>query len=176
MLLHWLVVFWLVMFVNSSVFTSDELKFLEMNGIVHLTSSPSHLASNGLAKRTLQILKQCMRGCSIVQCRHYKYIRLSHIEIDVCQVYNSDHLFLYPSSNDTRTQLIWEKKFHYTKTFLMRKQSWNIFTQSSALLYNASKVPLWIKPIECCWGQSERYTRVYTNYAFPNLCKTFHWL
>ena len=24
-------------------------------------------------------------------------------------------------------------------------------------------------PIEHCWGQSKRYTRVYTNYTFPNL-------
>ena len=26
-------------------------------------------------------------------------------------------------------------------------------------------------PIERCWGHSKRYTRVYTNYTFPNLRK-----
>ena len=31
--------------------------------LAHLTSSLCLLASNGLAKRTIQILKQCMRNC-----------------------------------------------------------------------------------------------------------------
>ena len=28
-----------------------------------------------------------------------------------------------------------------------------------------------LNSIERCWGQSKRYTRVYTNYTFPNLRK-----
>ena len=28
-----------------------------------------------------------------------------------------------------------------------------------------------LNSIERCWGQSKRYTRVYTNYTFPNLHK-----
>ena len=47
---------------NGTSFTSKEFEFfLEANGIRHLTLSPYHPASNGLAERTVQIVKQGLK-------------------------------------------------------------------------------------------------------------------
>ena len=47
---------------NGTPFTGEEFqKFLTMNGIRHITSVPYHLASNGLAERAVQIVRQGLR-------------------------------------------------------------------------------------------------------------------
>ena len=47
---------------NSTPFTGEEFqKFLTMNGIRHITCALYHPASNGLAERAVQIMKQGLR-------------------------------------------------------------------------------------------------------------------
>ena len=47
---------------NGSQFTSSEFsQFTKNNGIKHITSSPYHPATNGLAERTVQTFKEGMR-------------------------------------------------------------------------------------------------------------------
>ena len=47
---------------NGSPFTSAEMKvFLTIDGIKHITSSPYHLLSNGLAERTVQACKAALK-------------------------------------------------------------------------------------------------------------------
>ena len=47
---------------NSSVFTSSEFtNFVKQNGIGHVTSSPYHPSSNGLAERAVQTMKEGLR-------------------------------------------------------------------------------------------------------------------
>ena len=47
---------------NGSCFTSDEFrKFVKQNGIQHIRTAPYHPASNGLAERGVQIIKNCVK-------------------------------------------------------------------------------------------------------------------
>ena len=47
---------------NAAIFMSAEFKeFLQKNGIRHVTSSPYHPASNGLAERGVQTIKLAMK-------------------------------------------------------------------------------------------------------------------
>ena len=47
---------------NGTQFTSQEFQqFLKENGIVHITSSPYHPATNGLAERAVQMFKNGMK-------------------------------------------------------------------------------------------------------------------
>ena len=47
---------------NGSCFTSEEFEgFLKANGIRHVTSAPYHPASNGLAERSVQIIKRGLK-------------------------------------------------------------------------------------------------------------------
>ena len=47
---------------NSLVFTSSEFTdFVKRNGIRHLTLSPCHLSSNGLAERAVQTMKDGLK-------------------------------------------------------------------------------------------------------------------
>ena len=47
---------------NGTAFTSDEFAaFVRQNGIKHLTSAPYHPASNGLAERAIQTLKNALK-------------------------------------------------------------------------------------------------------------------
>ena len=47
---------------NGTAFTSSEFGiFLRQNGIRHITSAPYHPATNGLAERAVQILKNSLR-------------------------------------------------------------------------------------------------------------------
>jgi transposase InsO family protein len=47
---------------NGSVFTSSEFTdFIKRNGIHHITSSPYHPSSNGLAERAVQTMKDGLR-------------------------------------------------------------------------------------------------------------------
>ena len=47
---------------NVSGFVSSEFEqFLKSNGIKHTTSAPYHPASNGLAKRAVQIVKKGLK-------------------------------------------------------------------------------------------------------------------
>ena len=54
---------------NGPSFTSEEFRtFMSLNGIVHVTTSPYHPSSNGLAERALQTFKQglkCTPGSTI---------------------------------------------------------------------------------------------------------------
>ena len=54
---------------NGSSFTSDDFKrFLEANGIKHVTLAPYHPSTNGLAERAVQIVKRglrCIQSSSI---------------------------------------------------------------------------------------------------------------
>ena len=48
---------------NGTTFTSSEFGiFLRQNGIRHITSAPYHLATNGLAERAIQILKNSLKN------------------------------------------------------------------------------------------------------------------
>ncbi len=48
---------------NGTCFVSEEFEtFLRANGIHHLTSAPYHLASNDLAERAVQIVKQGLKN------------------------------------------------------------------------------------------------------------------
>ena len=50
---------------NGAAFTSNEFAdFLIRNGIRHITSSPHHPSTNGLAERAIQTFKQAMRKSS----------------------------------------------------------------------------------------------------------------
>ena len=47
---------------NGSCFTSDELEhFCKMNDIKHITPSPYHPSSNGLAERAVQTVKEWIK-------------------------------------------------------------------------------------------------------------------
>ena len=47
---------------NGPSFTSDEFKrYMQANGIKHITSAPYHPATNGLAERAVQTMKQGIR-------------------------------------------------------------------------------------------------------------------
>ena len=47
---------------NGPSFTSDEFKrFVEDNGIKHVTSAPYHPSTNGLAKKAVQTVKRGLR-------------------------------------------------------------------------------------------------------------------
>ena len=47
---------------NGPAFTSLEFReFMKQNGITHLKTAPYHLASNGLAKRSVQTFKAAMK-------------------------------------------------------------------------------------------------------------------
>lgn len=51
---------------NGSCFKSKEFEqFLLSNGIKHVTSAPYHPASNGLAERAVQILKQGLKKVTV---------------------------------------------------------------------------------------------------------------
>ena len=55
---------------RGSCFTSSEFaKFCAARGIVHITSSPYHPSSNGLAERAVQTLKQGLKRLTKAQCR-----------------------------------------------------------------------------------------------------------
>ena len=47
---------------NGPSFTSDEFKkFMQANGIRHITSAPYHPSTNGLAERAVQTVKQGLK-------------------------------------------------------------------------------------------------------------------
>ena len=47
---------------NGPSFTSDEFKkFMQANGIRHITAAPSHPSTNGLAERAVQTVKQSLK-------------------------------------------------------------------------------------------------------------------
>ena len=47
---------------NGSCFTSEEFsKFVKQNGMQNIRTAPYHLASNGLAERSVQIIKNCAK-------------------------------------------------------------------------------------------------------------------
>ena len=51
---------------NGTGFVSGEFEqFLKSNGVKHTTSAPYHPASNGLAERTVQIVKKGLKKRSI---------------------------------------------------------------------------------------------------------------
>ena len=50
---------------NGSVFTSSEFQqFMTKNGIQYIRTAPYHPASNGLAERAVQIMKEGLRKLS----------------------------------------------------------------------------------------------------------------
>ena len=68
--------------------TSEEFKqFLKSNGITHITSAPYHPASNGLAERAVQTVKQALKKQHLGSIKH-KVARFS---------------FAYRNTSQTRT-------------------------------------------------------------------------
>ena len=77
-----------IVYDNWTAFTIEEFAtFIQSNGIKHLTSAPYHLASNRLAERAVQMLKNALKKNSCGE---------SH---------NSDQLFPLPISSHQDTQL-----------------------------------------------------------------------
>ena len=62
---------------NGSAFTSQEFrKFMEQNGIRHITSAPYHPSTNGLTERAVQTFKQAIERLSdlLIQERLSKFL------------------------------------------------------------------------------------------------------
>ncbi len=77
---------------NGPQFTSAEFaEFMKRNGIRHVTSAPYHLASNGLAERTVQTVKQGLKRQSVKDsletrlCKFLLWYRLTpHSTTGIC--------------------------------------------------------------------------------------------
>ena len=89
---------------NGSCFTFDEFsKFVKQNGIQHIQTAPYHPASNGLAERAVQIIKNCVKqmvGGNMknkmadgrIASRHQDHIRLRFSEDDTCDMEENIHI------------------------------------------------------------------------------------
>ena len=63
---------------NGSVFMSSDFEeFMQMNGIRHIRTAPYHPASNGLAERAVQTLKEGLQkltsGCLELNCLVFSF-------------------------------------------------------------------------------------------------------
>ena len=86
---------------NGPYFVSAELEeFLERNGIQHVTASPYHPSSNGLAERAVQIVKNRLRRCNLV---------LSQIVLLVSYLVIGPHLIQQPEPH--QPSCYWEGSF-----------------------------------------------------------------